>query len=68
MTELDESGTHFGAEEHPAKDQDGDDGGLGVRRSKESGEESRFEEHGFPAETEEVLANIHDGKVEDVER
>jgi len=37
-----------------------------VRGSKKSGEEAGFEEHGFPAETEELLANVHDGKVEDI--
>ena len=67
MAELDESGTHFGAEEHPAEDEDGDDRRLGVRGAEEGGEESCFEEHGFPAEAEEFLANVHDGEIEDVE-
>ena len=57
----------FGAEEHPAQDEDRDDGGLGVRRAEEGGEEAGFEEHGLPAEAEEALADVHDGEIEDVE-
>src|SRR3954463_6029719 len=61
-----ESGTHLCAEEHPAKDDDGNDRRPGVRRAEEDGEESGFEEHGFPAEAEEVLADVDDGEIEHV--
>ena len=66
--ELDEACAHLGAKEHPAQDQDGDDRGPNVCGTEKGSEEARFKKHGFPAESEEALANIHDGEIEDVEQ
>ena len=68
VTQLDEAGANFGSEEHPAQDQDRDDGGLDPSRSKEGGEETGFQEHGLPAESEEALADVDDGEIQHIEQ
>src|SRR5579884_2590215 len=64
VAQFDQSCAYFGTEQHPSQDQDGYEVGFAMSRPCECGEEACLQQHRFPAEGVEGLADIDDGKVQ----
>ena len=65
VTELDKPGAELDTKKHPAQYQYGNKRRCDTPACQERGEEPRLNQHQFPAECVERLADIDNGKIKD---